>query len=109
MTINEIFAKGSGLPVYENRSINGDYGEFVIFSKDKGVWEKMLSEIYGGPVKPAGQKPSRDDVAATKNYGGVRDNQTLYRKDTETQMLLAMFWPWSDNMYITIKLAALKK
>ena len=108
MTLKEIVEKFNELDVYEQRCVSDEYVELVFYSKEIDKWDKVLIDILGPAVKPAGVKPTKDDQDLTKDYGGIFDNQTLFKKDFDGVGVLAMFWPWQDGTYTTLKAALLK-
>ncbi|MFC1646396.1 hypothetical protein ACFL2Y_04375 [Candidatus Omnitrophota bacterium] len=109
MTIKEILEKCKGLEVSEERDINSEYGELVFLTKDLDKWDKVFVDILGPAIKPAGAEPTMNDHVLTKDYGGIYDNQTLFKKDFDNTSVMAMFWPWGDNTHTTLKLAVIKK
>ena len=109
MELKEIIAKYKTLNIYEERFIADDYYEIVFYTKDNDQWFKLCTEILGPVAKPAGVAPSKEDVELTKKYGGVRDNQILFKKQVGDTICLAMFWPWQDEVRITLKVAFISK
>jgi len=109
MTIKEIFEKCKTLNIYEERSFDDGYLELVFYTKETEQWDKVLVDILGSAVKPAGRKPAPDDLELTKEFGGVYDNQTLYKKEFDNGVIVAMFWPWQDAVRTTLKVALVKK
>ena len=107
MTLNEILVRCSKLKIHEERSINDEYYELVIYNRDIGEWQKIFNEILGEPRKPKGVEPSKDDLDLTKASGGIRINQTLYEKKFEDVIIIAKFWPWDDDVHTTLKMALL--
>jgi hypothetical protein len=79
MTLHEIIDKCSTLGVYEERCITDEYGELVFYNGEIDEWKKMLADIFGPAIKPAGVKPTKDDLHLTKDYGGIRVDQTLFK------------------------------
>lgn len=109
VNLQEIVEKFSGLDVYEKRESNDVYNELVFFSKDLETWNKIFTEILGPPVKPKGLRATRDDIFLTKDYGGLWENQTLFKKEDDGVVIFAMFWPWDDDDHITLKVVCVKK
>ena len=93
------------LNIYEKRSANIECAEIVFCAKDAEAWMKMFSETFGLATKPTGKKPTKDDLELTQKYGGIRDNQTLFKKNFNGTTIIAMLWPWQDKEHITLKLA----
>lgn len=109
MTLMEILQKCGELAVYEKRKMEAEYNELVVFNKDLSRWERIFGEIFGPPAKPPGREISVEDFKLTKPYGGVQDNQTLFKKETADAVMIAMFWPWQDMVHTTIKIVVIKK
>jgi hypothetical protein len=109
MIFKDILRKCVSLSVFEKRKVSPKYIEFVIFRKDLASWNSALSEFLGDPAKPAGSEPSEQDFALTKPYGGIRENQILFKKKTTEGCIIVMLWPWQDGLHITIKMADIKK
>ncbi|MFH1318111.1 MAG: hypothetical protein ABIH71_03750 [Candidatus Omnitrophota bacterium] len=107
--IKEIVRKISGIKVYEERSVTDEYVEIVFFNKDIDIWNKILVDVFGPPKKAVGIKPDKEDLALTKNCGGIWDNQPLFKKDVDGEVMIAMFWPWQDEEHTTLKMSVLKR
>ena len=69
-------------------------------------WERILEDIFGPPVKKAGENVSPESLVLTIDYGGLQDDQILYYKKFDDQSLIAMLWPWKDNFQLTLKIAS---
>ena len=108
ITLNEIIERCSGLNVVTKRELTDEYGELVFSSKDIDKWRKILTDILGPAVKPEGVKPAKENKKITSDYGGIRRDQTLFRKEFDSVVIIAMFWPWSDGESVTLKLACLQ-
>ena len=106
--LKEIIEKFGALNVYERRSISDEYCELVFYSKDIDEWNKVFTEIFGQAIKPTGARPTKDDLRLTDDYGGVQNNQTLFKKEFDGATVIAMFWPWQDKTFTTLKLSLLK-
>ncbi len=107
MTVSDIVKKSSKLRVYEKRDITDRYGELVFFTKETDQWSGFLAEILGPAVKPQGTAPTRDDMRVAENFGGIRANQVLFKKESGKETVIAMFWPWQDDVHTTLKLAVI--
>jgi hypothetical protein len=107
MTLREIIEKCSTLSVHEERCLNDEYGELVFYNREIDEWKKILADIFGPAIKPAGVKPTQDDLHLTKEYGGVWVDQTLFKKEFDDYTVIAMFWPWGNNIHTTLKMALL--
>ncbi len=107
MNLNELKSLFKGLTISEDRVDEESYKEMVFLFSDLEKWNKVLTSALNPPVKPVGMKPDKEHVKATEEYGAIRENQTLYKKDFAGQVIIAMLWPWSDGAHITLKLAQL--
>lgn len=108
MTLKEILARCSKLSVYEQRHRTDVYNELVFYNEDLDEWSKILTAVLGPPIKPPGAKPAKDDLRLSKDYGGIDINQTLFKKEFDDATVIAMFWPWQDNIHTTLKIILLK-
>ncbi len=97
------------LSIHEKRDINDKYFELVFYNKEIDEWIKIFTNILGAAVKPANTKPTKENLRLTEDYGGIYGNQTLFKKEFDDAMIIAMFWPWQDNTHTTLKIALLKK
>jgi len=107
MTLNEIIEKLDKSKIIEEREVTDSYGEFVIANKDMKEWDKLLVEILGPAKKEASANPDKEDSQLTKAYGGIFSGQTLFKKDFEGHTIIAMLWPWGNDMYTTLKIVTL--
>ena len=107
MILKEIIKKCSMLSIYEERRITDGYGELVFYNKEIDGWNKIFADIFGPPIKPAGAKPTKDDLDLTKDFGGISVNQILFKKEFGDGTAIAMFWPWQDNIHTTLKIVFL--
>jgi hypothetical protein len=78
--------------------------ELVFYTRDTDEWMALLSDIFADAVKPQWQKPSGRDRKWTKKFGGIRPNQTLFMREFKDYAVLAMVWPWNDNILSTLKI-----
>lgn len=109
MQLREIIDCCSELNVAEKRCITEDFVELVFQNEQIGEWQRILTAFLGEPQKPQGQEPSSKDLEITKNTGGIRLEQTLFEKEFENGSIIAKFWPWKDQMHITLRMALLEK
>jgi len=106
MTVKEIVAACSTLSIVEQRALTDEYGELVFYRKDLPEWEKLLERFFGVAAKPAGERPTEEALGLTGDYGGVQDEQTLFKKEVSGLAFLAMLWPWQDGAYVTVKVVS---
>ncbi|MBF0433209.1 MAG: hypothetical protein HQK83_18155 [Fibrobacteria bacterium] len=109
MTFQKIIDKCRALSVFEERTAQDNFAEFVFLVKDQDEWNTLFQEIFGSAVKPAGTRPSPEDLEAAKDFGGIYPDQTLFKQEYEEFSVLAMIWPWQDCAHSTVKLGIIKK
>jgi len=68
------------------------------------LWDDKFNDIFGGISKPPGQPPSKEQSDLVNEFGGIRANQYLYKKDIDNAKIVGMFWPWQDDARVTLKL-----
>tara|TARA_B100000315_G_scaffold258943_1_gene312873 strand:- start:3248 stop:3589 length:342 start_codon:yes stop_codon:yes gene_type:complete len=108
MTLKEIIERFTIFDLYEKRVITDDYAELVFYNKDLDEWSKIFVDIFGPAKKPKGVKTTQEDLDLTNNYGGVYDSQTLFKKEDNGVIKIAMLWPWQSGDYTTLKIIFLK-
>jgi hypothetical protein len=109
MELKEITDCFSELEIAEKRCISDDFVELVFQRQEVDEWQRILTAFLGLPVKPKGQAPSEKDLLLTSKTGGIRIEQTLFEKEFEDESVIAKFWPWKDNIHITLRMAKLVK
>ncbi|NQT23230.1 MAG: hypothetical protein HQ579_07350 [Candidatus Omnitrophica bacterium] len=87
--------------------MNDKYCEIVIYNKEIDQWKKAFTDSLGTAVKSPEAKPTKEDIRLAEPYGGVRGNQTLFKKELGDSIMIAMFWPWRSAPYTTLKIALL--
>lgn len=103
MTFSELAAEIKKLPPDELRSDSAQLFECVFDTKSSGKLTAALEGFFGTALKPAGQSPTKELKACSDQFGGVRDNQTLYFAEREGISYCALIWPWSDETKATLK------
>lgn len=109
MKLREIIDCCGDLKINEKRCISEDFIEMVFPNEDIDEWHRILTAFLGNPSKPKGQEPSAKDLELTAGTGGIRFEQTLFEKEFENGTIIAKFWPWKDQMHITLRMALLVK
>jgi hypothetical protein len=109
MRLKVILEKLNMLDVYEIRRATDEYVELVFYNEKQKDIDNTLNEMLGPPRKPAGVAPSQDDLGLTEEYGGIWDNQTLFVNECEGNTVMAMYWPWDDEVHTTLRMARLRK
>jgi hypothetical protein len=109
MKIKEITKNFGNLKNFENRCMNDEYAEIVIFTEQLVHCGKILEDFLGPAVKPPGLEPSIIHKKVADEFGGIFLNQTLFQKDYDDIMVLAMFWPWQNGKQVTLKIAVTRR
>ena len=109
MTLREIIKKCGALSIDEKRRMSDGFCELVFYNKDIDAWNNLFADMLGNAVKAAGREPTENDQYLTKDYGGILLNQTLFKKEFDDVIVIAMFWPWQDGIHTTLKMALLRK
>jgi hypothetical protein len=107
MQLKEITDCFSELKVVEKRCVTEDFVELVFSSDEVDEWHRILTAFLDQPSKPKGQEPSDKDLLLTAKTGGIRLDQTLFEKTFANGTIIAKFWPWKDNIHITLRMALL--
>ena len=106
--MKEIIEQFTIFDLYEKRVITDDYAELVFYNKDLDEWNKIFVAIFGQAKKPEGAKTTQEDLELTNDYGGVYESQTLFKKEENGVVTIAMLWPWQSGDYTTLKIICLK-
>ena len=109
MTLREIIEKFASLRVDEQRCNSDQYHELVFYREQIDEWHRIAVNVFGPAEKAAGEKPTKDHLHLTRDYGGIWAGQTLFKKRFKDATVLAMFWPWEDGIHATLKIALLEK
>ena len=104
MTLKEIVERFDNLAVYEERTSSDEYFELVFYNKECDKWHEVLSEALGPAAKPVGAKPTAEHLKLVVEYGGLRPDQTLFIKGFNGITVIAMLWPWQDDLHTTLKI-----
>jgi len=106
----EIFSREyERLDIYEKRIATDQSIELVFCNKDLDQWLKLLTDAFGPAIKSPGANPSREDQTVTKEYGGIRTDQTLFRSGDDNMYVIAMLWPWLSAKFTTLKVILVSK
>jgi len=97
------------LSFYERRRRNEDYDEVVIFNREFEQFNRILTQALGPAAKPAGARPTSYDEKLTQDFGGIHSNQTLFRREIDGKMIVAMLWPWGDDFHTTLKVVSIRR
>ncbi len=103
MTFEELADQIKNGPCEEVRTQTESFLEVVVGTAFLGTVSGMLEAYFGSPMKAEGKKPDRESSRYAEPYGGIRQNQTLYRKK-EGGPATAILWPWGSGSRVTLKL-----
>lgn len=107
MNLMDFVKKFEDFEIAERRCNDERYCELVFPATDRERWFGLFESVFGDPYKPAGTKPSKEVTELTKDYGYIRTNQVLFKKDFSEHTLMVMLLPWDAGDYITMKLISL--
>lgn len=98
--------KDRELGVQDKRAFTYERIELVIYAAEIAEWLQIFEQDYDGVRKPAGEKPTDDDLRLTHAYGGVNEIQVLFACPLDDELTaIAMFWPWNDSEHVTLHMA----
>lgn len=86
------------------RADDDKYFEIVVKKSCVEGVVRLLEGVFGPPAYPSRVKLSKEAQNAIKNFGGVRNGQTLYFLSKVGSSIFAMIWPWQDGERVTIKI-----
>lgn len=109
MTFDELLEKVQKVPYQELREKTENFLEIVITKNELERLNLLLKEHFGNALKEEGQRTSPEANRYSEAYGGMRPNQTLYVRAGDTDVELAMLWPWEIDLFITVKVIREKK
>jgi Domain of unknown function (DUF4388) len=71
----------------------------TILKSDITDLEKLLSKLFGAPVKPSGKPLPRKlrKSSVVKYLGGLEKNQSLFLTELKTGQFYGALWPWRRN------------
>ena len=104
MTFNEFLGEIQKIHCQEVRAQEVDYCEVVVDQKDMPQVIRLLEGYFGQAFKPAGVKASAEAMKHSEPYGGIQINQTIYCRQGDKALELALLWPWGSGQATTIKI-----
>jgi len=108
MTFEDMIEGVKKCPITIIRTDSENYLEVVVRVDKLDLFYPVLEDFFGKISKPAGEDPHASAEQLTNDFGGVRRDQTLYDREVDGVMHLAMIWPWMDNVSATIKIYRLR-
>ena len=104
MSFQDLVTEIQFLKPVENRAQKADYLEVVVERDHLEPLSKVLTAYFGAPLKPEGQSPSGKASELAKPYGGIRQDQTMYCRQTPQHNEFALLWPWGNGVRVTAKI-----
>jgi hypothetical protein len=107
--LKQIAEECNKLEVYQQRCITD---KCVDIAFDNAAVKKLmgiLTSHFGPATKPAGTNPTEDDLRITESYGSIHSEQTLFKKELDDFIIIAMLWPWQDDAHTTLKIFLVTK
>ncbi len=81
-----------------------NFFEGVVIKDELGKLKAQLINFLGEPVFPSKKRLSHKAQETVDGFGGVTSGQTLYYKDSGSDSIYAMLWPWQDGVRTTVKI-----
>ena len=81
-----------------------NFFEGVIIQQEIDKLNFQLKSLLGEPVYPSKNRLAHKVQKTVDGFGGIMPGQTLYYKDSGTDSILAMLWPWKDGQRTTVKI-----
>lgn len=98
--------KDQGLGIHDKRAFTFERIELVIYASEISDWLQIFEHDYKGVSKPAGEKPTDEDLKLTHAYGGINEYQILFACPLDDELTaIAMLWPWNDSEHVTLHMA----
>lgn len=86
---------------------HGEYAQLVFSNQHMKEWLECIGDMLGEPVKTAQQPVSEEIIGLTEEFGEIFDHQTLFYREIDSHRVIAMFWPWKDREFTTLKIMVL--
>jgi hypothetical protein len=104
MTFKDLMEELKGIDFDAIRVDSYNYFEAVILRDRIPLLKEKLDKVFGEPVCPSEKKVSADIQQEIEDFGGIRDDQTLYFIKEKEYSFFAMLWPCTDEYHITVKI-----
>ncbi len=104
MTYTKLLEEVKKLEIEEIRADSSEMLEFAIGTDYLNQLNGVLEGYFGPPLKPPNKRPSPQAATYASPYGGIRRGQTLYCKEGDTVLNIALLWPWGDGTCVTVKI-----
>jgi branched-subunit amino acid aminotransferase/4-amino-4-deoxychorismate lyase len=91
--------------IFETLRVDTDtYFEAVIVREHLQSLAQRLAARLGAPLLPPEDRLPQTVQKIIKEYGGIREGQTLYCLSNGGATIVAMLWPWQDGSHTTLKM-----
>ena len=81
-----------------------DYFEAVVVKEELEKLQERLKKFFIEPISPSKDRLSFQMQVAVKDFGSIRNEQTLYFWNEGQDTIFAMLWPWQDGSHTTLKM-----
>ena len=81
-----------------------NFFEGVIVGQEVDKLNGQLKNLFGEPVYPSKERLAHKVRKTVDGLGGLMPGQTLYYKDSGSDSIIAMLWPWKDGQRTTVKI-----
>lgn len=81
-----------------------NFFEGVVISAELEKLNIQLKSFLGEPVYPSKSRLPYKVQETVDGFGGIMPGQTLYYKNSGSDSIFAMLWPWQDGARTTLKI-----
>jgi len=81
-----------------------NFFEGVIIKEELQKLNTQLKSFLGEPVYPSKNRLPKTVQVEVDGFGGITPGQTLYYKNSGSEAIYAMLWPWQDGVRTTLKI-----
>jgi len=103
MEFEKLINRLKNIAFQEIRVQSADYFEAVVVKEKLSELGMNLSGVFGSPVWPGSGSLPKEASKVIDEFGGIRDNQTLYYFRENEAVFFTMLWPWNDGERVTLK------
>jgi hypothetical protein len=104
MGLRELIDSIKKVKVMELRNDKDDFFEAVVMRRKLIGLSTAFKECFGAPVWPLDKRLPLQLIRKINKHGGIREGQTLYVRRNAKHTVVAMLWPWQDNIHTTVKI-----
>jgi len=81
-----------------------NFFEGVIVQQELDKLNGQLKSLLGDPVYPSSNRLAHKVRQSVDGLGGIMPGQTLYYKDSGSDSIFAILYPWKDGQRTTVKI-----